>query len=146
MCKLCSYGDPKFSHPQLQLQQAYLHSDLHQERGSLLITTENTIHKHSFACFYSKQGFSFSRLKVFGRLAPHWCSWPERCSFFFCIFNRINWERPIVCDKKIPTTPAMLLSKQSYLICFSNYPENKSKRNLLLKSSSTFTNYMWLRP
>ena len=43
-CKSCSYGDPKFSHPQLQLQQIYLDLDLHRKRGSLLITTKNTTH------------------------------------------------------------------------------------------------------
>jgi len=31
------------------------------------------------------------------RSAPHQCSWPEGCSSF-CVFGRINRERPTVCD------------------------------------------------
>jgi len=66
-CKSCSYRDLKFLHPQWQLQQVYLHLDLHRERGLFLITTENTTRKHDFVCFHSKRGFSFSRPKVFNR-------------------------------------------------------------------------------
>jgi len=53
-CKSYSYRDLKYSHHQLQLQQVYLHLDLHREMGSVLITTKNITHKYSFACFYSK--------------------------------------------------------------------------------------------
>ena len=101
-CKSCSYEDPKFLHPQLQLQQVYLHIVLHGESGSLLITAENTTDK------LSKQEFSFLCLRGL-RPAPHRCSWPERCSFCFCVFGKINREHPIVCDGKSPPHEAISL-------------------------------------
>ena len=33
---------------------------------------------------------------------PHRYSWPKKCSFFFCVFIRINQKRPIACDGKSP--------------------------------------------
>ena len=36
------------------------------------------------------------------RPAPHHCSWPEMCSSLFYIFDKINRERSIICDRKSP--------------------------------------------
>jgi len=93
MCKSCNYGDPEFSRPQLQLQQIYIHLDLNWEKNSFLITTGNITHNYSLLSsskdtILTSEGF---------RPAPHWCSWPERYSSLFSIFDKINWECSAVC-------------------------------------------------
>jgi len=88
-CKSYSYGDLKFSHPQLQLQ-IYLRLDLHEESGSLLITTENTT--QALICLLPFQIKIFILTSESFRPVPHRCSWPERCSFFFVFLAGSIWS------------------------------------------------------
>jgi len=50
--------------------------------------------------------FSWTKIFIFMpeslRPAPHRYSCPKKCSSLFCVFDRINRERPIICGGKSP--------------------------------------------
>jgi len=76
----------------------YIYTSILIEKAVCFWLPPNTTHKCSLL---SSNKYTYSHTRGL-RLAPHWCSLSERCSFPFCVFIRINRERPVVCGRKSP--------------------------------------------
>ena len=129
----------KISHTGLQLQQAYIYLDLDWEGGSLLITTENTTHKHSFIFFHSKWGFSFSFLRVFSR--HHTGALDLRGVLFFCFFDRINQDCLFIFDRISQPHFSMASSESREDLGFTFYVEGTASDENFTKLDHVLLNW-----